>query len=261
MFRALRSDLQAATAKYLVERQVIEVLKLTHAQEMLTYPRNEWPLVRQKQVEEIRAVSAGKPFDIVDRRSWSFPYLPECLSECSTLLTKDGFKGDKEITLDDEVATLNLETGELEYFKPKRIIRRHYKGKMFHFEGRGFDCLVTPNHRMVGQWKWINYAQGKGRYRKPGHWEGFKDRFEPHEVRGRCGLSKLGFAEASAVGNYLGQYKCKEYGFEVPFGAKWVGKFPKFYNPRTGKIRISVVTIKMVQSVGKQNRNCMHRLR
>ena len=89
MFRRLRSELQAATAKYLIERQVVEVLKLTHASELMTYPRNEWPLVRQKQVEEIRAVSAGKPFDIVDRRSWAFPYLPEALHRLNQPILKN----------------------------------------------------------------------------------------------------------------------------------------------------------------------------
>lgn len=89
MFRALRSDLQAATAKYLVERQVINVLKLTHSQELLAYPRNEWPLVRSKQIEEIRAVAAGKPFNIVDRRSWANPYIPEALHRLNQPLLKN----------------------------------------------------------------------------------------------------------------------------------------------------------------------------
>ena len=89
LFRSLRSDLQFAVSKYLVERQVIDVLKLTHAQELMAYPRNEWPLVRSKQAEEIRAVAAGKPFDIVDRRSWAFPYLPEALHRLNQPILKN----------------------------------------------------------------------------------------------------------------------------------------------------------------------------
>jgi hypothetical protein len=89
IFRSLRSDLQFAVSKYLVERQVINVLKLTHAQELMSYPRNEWPLVRSKQAEEIRAVAAGKPFDIVDRRSWAFPYLPEALHRLNQPILKN----------------------------------------------------------------------------------------------------------------------------------------------------------------------------
>ena len=89
LFRSLRSDLQFAVSKYLTERQVIEVLKLTHAQELMAYPRNEWPLVRSKQLEEIQAVAQGKPFDIVDRRSWAFPYLPEALHRLNQPILKN----------------------------------------------------------------------------------------------------------------------------------------------------------------------------
>ena len=76
-------------SKHLIENQVIDVLKLTHAKELLDAPRNEWPMIRAKQVEEIRAVSAGKPFDIVDRRSWAFPYLPEALHRLNQPILKN----------------------------------------------------------------------------------------------------------------------------------------------------------------------------
>lgn len=150
MFRALRSDLQAATAKYLVERQVIEVLKLTHAQEMLTYPRNEWPQIRNKQVEEIRAVSAGKPFDIVDRRSWAFPFLPECHDDITEVLTKRGWIQWPSVLKSDLLAT-RTEDGILEYHPPRKLIRSRYVGKMMHFTGKSVNALVTPNHKMLGR--------------------------------------------------------------------------------------------------------------
>ena len=72
------SDLKASFAKWLVQREVIRVLKLTHAQELSLAPRNEWPLVKSHQAQEIQAVAAGQ-MDIIDRRSWAFPYLPEAL--------------------------------------------------------------------------------------------------------------------------------------------------------------------------------------
>ena len=85
---SLRSNVQAAVAKKCVERRVIKVLELTHAQELATIPRNEWPLVRSKQIEEIRAVRDGQ-FDIVDRRSWAFPYLPEALHRLNQPILKN----------------------------------------------------------------------------------------------------------------------------------------------------------------------------
>jgi hypothetical protein len=84
-----RQDLRARTAKYLVTREVTKVLKLTHAQELYLTPRNEWPLVRQKQVEEIRAVRSGQQFDIIDRRSWANPYLPEALHRLNQPVMKN----------------------------------------------------------------------------------------------------------------------------------------------------------------------------
>lgn len=87
-FLSLRSNVQAAVAKKCVERRVINVLKLTHAQELATIPRNEWPMVRAKQIEEIRAVRDGQ-FDIVDRRSWAFPYLPEALHRLNQPILKN----------------------------------------------------------------------------------------------------------------------------------------------------------------------------
>lgn len=231
---ALRSEIRAAVANHFATKAVTDVLKLQHAQELMVAPRNEWPLIRSKQMEEIKAVRDGQQYDIIDRRSW-------CCSEDMQILTRDGFKGPREISADDEVATLNPTTRELEYYHPKAIIRKKYKGEMIHFKGRGFDCLVTPNHRMLGQWKWINYTQGAGSNRKIERWRGFLKRLNPAEIRGKhghCALSKLEFAEASAVADYLCSYKDSDYGFEVPFGAKWRGKFPDFYNKKTKKIHI-----------------------
>lgn len=54
------------------------MLRLTHANELSGTPRNEWPLVKSHQAQEIQAVAAGQ-MDIIDRRSWAFPYLPEAL--------------------------------------------------------------------------------------------------------------------------------------------------------------------------------------
>ena len=213
--RSWRADLRARAAKFFVTREVVRTLQLTHAQELSITPRNEWALVRQKQVEEIQAVRDGKTFDIVDRRSW-------CCSEDSEILTREGFKGPNDLSEDDEVATLNPDTNELEYYRPKSIFRQQYSGKMIHFKGRGFNCLVTPDHRMIGRWKWIHYS----------------DNPKPDKVIGRKALSAVTFATAAKIAAYQREYKSNEYGFEVPFAAKWSGQFPGNYDERTGKITL-----------------------
>ena len=87
--KSWRVDLRARVAKYLVTREVVKVLQLTHAQELSTTPRNEWSIVRQKQIEEIKAVQSGQQFDIVDRRSWAFPYIPEALHRLNQPVLKN----------------------------------------------------------------------------------------------------------------------------------------------------------------------------
>jgi portal protein len=86
---AWRTDLRAAAAKYFVTREVVKVLALTHAKELQDTPRNEWSMVRQRQIEEIQAVRDGNQFDIVDRRSWPYPYLPEALHRLNQPVLKN----------------------------------------------------------------------------------------------------------------------------------------------------------------------------
>ena len=76
-------------------------------------------------------------------------WLWHCYDEKTRVLTKDGFKHWWELKYDDEIATVNLETGELEYQKPEEIIVADYEGYMIHFKGQHYDLLVTPNHRMI----------------------------------------------------------------------------------------------------------------
>ena len=77
-----------------------------------------------------------------------------CLDEKTRVLTKNGFKGVYELSVDDEVATLNPNTKELEYQKPSTITKRYHCGDMIHVDKRGLDMLVTDEHRvytMVGK--------------------------------------------------------------------------------------------------------------
>jgi len=74
--------------------------------------------------------------------------IPECYDSKTRVLTLDGFKHFWDLKMDDEIATLNPLTNELEYHNPIKIIEHNYKGKMISFIGQSHDILVTPNHRM-----------------------------------------------------------------------------------------------------------------
>src|SRR2546425_6722879 len=52
----------------------------------------------------------------------------ECYSEDTRVLTRDGFKYFAELSYNDQIATLNPETQELEYQNPSRIVRYQHEG-------------------------------------------------------------------------------------------------------------------------------------
>jgi len=82
-----------------------------------------------------------------------------CCAEDTEALTKDGFKTIDEVTLDDEIATFNIETEEIEYQKPLGINVQDHDGPMVRINSPDMDQLVTPNHRLVininGSWNLV----------------------------------------------------------------------------------------------------------
>lgn len=73
-----------------------------------------------------------------------------CYDSETECLTKDGFKKYYELTDDDYIASVNKDTGKLEYQKPEFIYINEYKGDMLHFN-KNMDILVTPDHNMLVQ--------------------------------------------------------------------------------------------------------------
>jgi hypothetical protein len=86
-----------------------------------------------------------------------------CYSDDTEVLTKAGWKSFKDVNKDDEIATLNEKTDELEYQKPTAVIGFPYQGLMMHFKSRYLDLLVTPDH---------HFFLLKGRKKVPIHVDG-----------------------------------------------------------------------------------------
>jgi Txe/YoeB family toxin of Txe-Axe toxin-antitoxin module len=86
-----------------------------------------------------------------------------CYSSDTEVFTRDGWKLFPDLTYDDEIATLNEKTGELEFQRMTRFISYPYKGKMLHIEGKFIDLLVTPEH---------HFFFLKGKHEKPTHLDG-----------------------------------------------------------------------------------------
>lgn len=74
---------------------------------------------------------------------------PECFSEEFQTLTKLGWKEFKDISYEDELATMNIETGNLEYNKIEKIINENYNGQIYKIKGNHINTSVTPNHRFL----------------------------------------------------------------------------------------------------------------
>lgn len=82
-----------------------------------------------------------KKFDTVSK-CWQ-----HCYDKETEVLTRSGFKYLGDVTCDDEILTLNPEDNMV-YQKPTGMFKIPYKGKMVKFEGRAYNFLVTPDHKM-----------------------------------------------------------------------------------------------------------------
>ena len=106
-----------------------------------------------------------------------------CYDDQTEVLTRRGWLPWNSVVAGDAFATVNPNTGFIEYQKPTRLIRYHHKGKMYHVANRGVDLCVTPGHRMWVKMRdhedyFIKTAEevdGKNvRYKAGGmHWRGF----------------------------------------------------------------------------------------
>lgn len=78
----------------------------------------------------------------------------DCYDEATEILTDDGWKKGVDLEYGENVATLNLSSGNIEYQLPEHIIKKDYKGDMIKYGNSNYiDLLVTPNHRIVYQGK------------------------------------------------------------------------------------------------------------
>lgn len=92
-----------------------------------------------------------------------------CHDEQTETLTENGWKRHWDIQPGERIATINPESGALEYQQPSRKILYDHSGDMYRFNTRGVDVLVTPDHRMwVSKYYgsrdeekrgWLNYAK------------------------------------------------------------------------------------------------------
>jgi len=74
-----------------------------------------------------------------------------CFDEKTEILTEDGWKSFKDLTLNDKVATRSCTSRKIVFKKPRSIIKYHYKGKMYLQQNTRIDFCVTLDHRIFVQ--------------------------------------------------------------------------------------------------------------
>ena len=85
---------------------------------------------------------------------WVVGYGHACYDEATEVLTDQGWRTWRQVAETWEqdlhlyLATLNPDTGFLEYLPPVRIIREFYQGPMYRVKVKAVDLCVTPNHKM-----------------------------------------------------------------------------------------------------------------
>lgn len=85
---------------------------------------------------------------VAERRALGELDHPNCISS-GDVMTCNGWKNIKHVSVGDIVLTLNVNTDTLEYQPIQRVINEPYKGKMISLKGKNIDLLVTPNHRFI----------------------------------------------------------------------------------------------------------------
>lgn len=272
---SLHNQLMARVERWFRAREVIKTLKVAHAVELSETPGEWWGIVRTKQAEQIAAVRAGQ-FDIVDRRSWAFPYLPESLHRLNQPILKNCFSADTEILTTrgwlpipslvkgDKVIS-RMEDGTAKWVPVRELKKFKYAGKMFHFTGKFVDLLVSPDHRMYGRFRaprlgyWgdqktctvcnkeFTRAQALGSHRKKIHGieaaSGYNDTSKkPRHYFYEYG--PIGFSFAKDVVKWLREHGPSIHSFEIPVATEWVGKFPKGYDFKTDTVSVDRYTKK-----------------
>jgi hypothetical protein len=74
-----------------------------------------------------------------------------CYDDKTEVLTVDGWKLFRDCLKTDSLATLNVDTNEIEYQTPTHYITKNYDGEMVRISNRkqSIDCLVTPDHDIL----------------------------------------------------------------------------------------------------------------
>ena len=87
--------------------------------------------------------------DIKEKRALGELNHPSCFHGNTKALTENGWKYINDITENEMVYSVNIETKIVELTPVIKKIKSKYSGKMISIKNRGIDTVVTPNHRFL----------------------------------------------------------------------------------------------------------------
>jgi len=83
----------------------------------------------------------------------------QCYDDETEILTKEGWKPFSELTPEDQVMSMDSESGDTEWTTPSKIQSYDYAGEMVTISNRRIDLKVTPNHRTLIGTSWAQGGQ------------------------------------------------------------------------------------------------------
>lgn len=75
--------------------------------------------------------------------------LGSCHDSITEVLTADGWKLFSNITMDDKLASVSIDTKNLIFEKPTDIIKKQYDGNMYYTKNSRMDFALTEDHDMI----------------------------------------------------------------------------------------------------------------
>ena len=117
-------------------------------------------------------VKAAPPLQVGDKA---------CYDEETEVLTASGWKHFRDVTVRDNVATLDPDTGVFDYLRPELVHAYRHSGRMYRLRNSCLDILVTDNHRLFVQrrgssrFEFVEARDAVGcrlSYKKDGTWVG-----------------------------------------------------------------------------------------
>lgn len=187
----------------------------------------------------------------VDEAAQLKPQNPYCFDEDTEILTITGWKKYNEIKLEDLVATINLNTMQMEFQQPIKIFIYDYDGIMLHQKSRQLDIMVTPNHRMLVDWKgnkktlakphFVIAKETKGKpycYQVAASWNNkHVNNMAFFDLPKVCGSSKKGTFQPKLVEPIPIEFWLAFMGWYLSEGHYWIGQ-----NKHKGNYRVCLST-------------------